>query len=119
VCTKSIVTWPLTALIHNRHFISQATKSSRHTVKFRNYATVRENISNAEYLPQSPVRARFAPSPTGYLHLGSLRTAVYNYLIAKRTGGEFILRIEDTDRVKHSFFLTLEQQSDLVSRNVQ
>ena len=43
-------------------------------------------------------RVRFAPSPTGYLHVGGLRTALYNYLFAKRTGGTFILRIEDTDR---------------------
>ncbi|VAX15290.1 Glutamyl-tRNA synthetase @ Glutamyl-tRNA(Gln) synthetase, partial [hydrothermal vent metagenome] len=43
-------------------------------------------------------RVRFAPSPTGYLHVGGLRTALYNYLFAKRNGGKFILRIEDTDR---------------------
>lgn len=42
---------------------------------------------------------RFAPSPTGALHLGGLRTALYNYLYAKKTGGKWILRIEDTDRV--------------------
>lgn len=46
----------------------------------------------------SPVRVRFAPSPTGRMHLGSARTALYNYLLARRTGGKFILRIEDTDR---------------------
>lgn len=50
-------------------------------------------------LPDSPCRTRFAPSPTGYLHLGSLRTALFNYLLAKATGGQFILRIEDTDQV--------------------
>src|SRR4030095_11701751 len=42
-------------------------------------------------------RVRFAPSPTGYLHIGSARTALYNYLFAKKTGGKFLLRIEDTD----------------------
>ncbi len=42
-------------------------------------------------------RVRFAPSPTGYLHIGGLRTALFNYLFAKKTGGTFILRIEDTD----------------------
>ncbi len=42
-------------------------------------------------------RVRFAPSPTGYLHIGSARTALYNYLYAKKTGGTFLLRIEDTD----------------------
>jgi glutamyl-tRNA synthetase len=45
-----------------------------------------------------PVRVRFAPSPTGYLHIGGARTALYNYLLARQTGGQFILRIEDTDR---------------------
>lgn len=44
-----------------------------------------------------PVRVRFAPSPTGRMHLGSARTALYDYLLARRTGGTFILRIEDTD----------------------
>ncbi len=44
------------------------------------------------------IRTRFAPSPTGYLHLGGLRTALYAYLFAKKNGGKFILRIEDTDQ---------------------
>ena len=44
------------------------------------------------------VRTRFAPSPTGFMHLGGLRTALYNYLYAKKNGGKFILRIEDTDQ---------------------
>ena len=48
--------------------------------------------------PKIPARTRFAPSPTGYLHLGSLRTALYNYLLAKSTNGTFILRLEDTDQ---------------------
>lgn len=43
------------------------------------------------------VRVRFAPSPTGYIHLGNVRTALFNYLFAKRQGGKFILRVEDTD----------------------
>ncbi len=47
-----------------------------------------------------PIRVRFAPSPTGYLHVGSLRTALYNYLFARKLGGTFILRIEDTDRAR-------------------
>ncbi len=49
-------------------------------------------------MTETPVRARFAPSPTGHMHLGSARTALYNYLLARKTGGQFILRIEDTDR---------------------
>ena len=44
------------------------------------------------------VRTRFAPSPTGYMHLGNLRTALYTYLYARSKGGKFILRIEDTDQ---------------------
>ena len=44
-----------------------------------------------------PVRVRFAPSPTGPLHMGGVRTALYNYLFAKKFNGTFILRIEDTD----------------------
>ena len=47
-----------------------------------------------------PVRVRFAPSPTGPLHIGGVRTALYNYLFAKKMGGTFILRIEDTDRTR-------------------
>ena len=44
------------------------------------------------------VRTRFAPSPTGFMHLGNLRTALYAYLLAKKDNGTFILRIEDTDQ---------------------
>jgi glutamyl-tRNA synthetase len=46
------------------------------------------------------VRVRFAPSPTGYLHIGGLRTALFNYLFARHNGGKFILRIEDTDQTR-------------------
>lgn len=46
---------------------------------------------------QRKVRVRFAPSPTGPLHIGGVRTALYNYLFARQTGGDMILRIEDTD----------------------
>ena len=47
------------------------------------------------------VRTRFAPSPTGYMHIGNLRTALYAYLLAKSNGGDFILRIEDTDQERY------------------
>ena len=47
------------------------------------------------------VRTRFAPSPTGFMHLGGVRTALYNYLFAKKMGGKFILRIEDTDQERY------------------
>ncbi|MGB1038297.1 MAG: glutamate--tRNA ligase [Bacteroidia bacterium] len=49
-------------------------------------------------MSQRPVRVRFAPSPTGPLHIGGVRTALYNYLFAKQNGGKFLLRIEDTDQ---------------------
>ena len=44
------------------------------------------------------MRTRYAPSPTGLMHIGGLRTALYNYLFAKQHGGDFLLRIEDTDK---------------------
>lgn len=47
-----------------------------------------------------PVRTRFAPSPTGYLHVGGIRTALFAWLVARQAGGDFILRIEDTDRAR-------------------
>jgi glutamyl-tRNA synthetase len=50
----------------------------------------------------SPVRVRFAPSPTGFFHIGSARTALFNWLYARHTGGVFILRIEDTDESRNS-----------------
>ena len=49
-------------------------------------------------IPKAGVRTRFAPSPTGYMHVGNLRTALYTWLIARHSGGKFILRIEDTDQ---------------------
>ena len=52
-------------------------------------------------MQNKPVRVRFAPSPTGHLHLGGARTALYDYLLAKRMGGQFILRIEDTDQKRY------------------
>ena len=51
---------------------------------------------------ETPARVRFAPSPTGYLHLGGLRTALFNWLYARHTGGQFILRIEDTDQKRYN-----------------
>jgi glutamyl-tRNA synthetase len=50
---------------------------------------------------KTKIRVRFAPSPTGFLHIGSLRTALYNYLFAKKNKGNFILRIEDTDKTRY------------------
>ena len=52
-------------------------------------------------MTEQRVRTRFAPSPTGYMHIGNLRTALYGYLYAKAQKGDFILRIEDTDRTRY------------------
>jgi glutamyl-tRNA synthetase len=48
-----------------------------------------------------PIRTRFAPSPTGFLHIGGVRTALFNYLFAKKHGGQFVLRIDDTDQQRN------------------
>ncbi|MEZ0276834.1 MAG: glutamate--tRNA ligase family protein, partial [Roseimicrobium sp.] len=48
------------------------------------------------------IRVRFAPSPTGYLHVGGARTALFNWLLARKSGGTFILRIEDTDEARNT-----------------
>ncbi len=61
--------------------------------------------------PEDTIRVRFAPSPTGLLHIGGLRTALYNYLLARRHGGQFILRIEDTDRAR----FVEEAEQDILS----
>lgn len=57
--------------------------------------------SNIEHRTSKLIRTRFAPSPTGYLHVGGVRTALFAWLVAKQAGGQFILRIEDTDRSRH------------------
>ena len=49
----------------------------------------------------SKVRVRYAPSPTGFLHIGHARTALFNYLFARHNGGDFIIRIEDTDTARN------------------
>lgn len=64
-------------------------------------------------MPSKSVRVRFAPSPTGYLHVGGARTALYNYLFAKKNGGTFILRIEDTDLERSTEESMKMQMADL------
>ena len=59
-----------------------------------------KEIEALSMLPSTPERTRFAPSPTGSLHVGGVRTALYCLLTARLTGGAFLLRIEDTDRVR-------------------
>ena len=64
-------------------------------------------------IPHGKVRTRFAPSPTGYMHVGNLRTALYTWLIARNAGGTFILRIEDTDQVR-----LVEGATDVIYRTM-
>src|SRR5207249_8147815 len=64
---------------------------SNHIISIRTYLCSMRN----------KVRVRFAPSPTGGLHLGGVRTVLYNYLFAKKHGGDFVLRIEDTDQSRY------------------
>ena len=68
---------------------------------------------NEKKIPVGEVRTRFAPSPTGYMHVGNLRTALYTYLIARHAGGKFILRIEDTDRGR-----LIEGATDVIYRTM-
>lgn len=67
--------------------------------RFFHQRTLRTHSTVFKRFLSAPARVRFAPSPTGQLHLGGLRTALFNYLLAKKTGGQYILRIEDTDQV--------------------
>lgn len=67
-----------------------------------------------EKIKMSKVRTRFAPSPTGRMHVGNLRTALYAYLVAKHEGGDFILRIEDTDQERY-----VEGAVDIIYRTLQ
>ena len=62
----------------------------------------------------SKIRTRFAPSPTGYMHIGNLRTALYAYLLAKHDDGDFILIIEDTDQERY-----VEGATDLIYRTMK
>ena len=70
--------------------------------------------ANEKKIPVDEVRTRFAPSPTGYMHVGNLRTALYTYLIARHAGGKFILRIEDTDRGR-----LIEGATDVIYRTME
>ena len=70
--------------------------------------TIRDGVGHAKHSrgsmtskPTEGIRVRFAPAPTGYLHIGSARTVLFNWLLARKHGGKFILRIEDTDQVRH------------------
>ncbi|KAG5357147.1 Glutamate--tRNA ligase [Yarrowia sp. C11] len=73
---------------------------SVNTVRNSSFSLRKKDTSQPTSSSQSPERTRFAPSPTGLLHLGSLRTALFNYLQARVTKGQFLLRVEDTDQTR-------------------
>ena len=79
---------------------------------FRIYKTENENIGGKQTM--SKVRTRFAPSPTGRMHVGNLRTALYAYLIAKHEDGDFMLRIEDTDQERY-----VEGATEIIYRTLE
>ncbi|POS84882.1 hypothetical protein EPUL_002850, partial [Erysiphe pulchra] len=84
-----------------RRFLPELKNTSlkcNSSLVFRHISTASRTRKPQPLSERGPARTRFAPSPTGYVHLGSLRTALFNYLVAKATGGQFILRIEDTDQ---------------------
>ena len=70
-------------------------------LKRKNFLPEREILEVQIYMDGKTVRTRFAPSPTGYMHIGNLRTALFTYLLAKKNNGKFILRIEDTDQERY------------------
>lgn len=77
----------------------------RNLERYNQHCCARRYLATAPTAPTSPPvpRLRFAPSPTGQLHLGGLRTALFNHLLARKWEGRWILRIEDTDRVSREF----------------
>ena len=75
---------------------SARSNDARNPIRLRTFAAT--TLRRRGNLPDSPARTRFAPSPTGNLHLGSIRTALFNYLLARKTKGQFLLRLEDTDQ---------------------
>lgn len=79
---------------------SQCAKLSSRFHRFALFSRRRLSSRAAPSHTPRQVRTRFAPSPTGSLHIGGLRTALFNFMLAKQSGGEFLLRVEDTDRTR-------------------
>ena len=84
-------------LLHRRSF---GTSAATRAAFGRPLPLPGRALSSSASAHDEQVRLRFAPSPTGYLHLGGLRTALFNHLLARRLGGSWTLRIEDTDQVR-------------------
>src|ERR1051326_6802987 len=78
-------------------FATTLPDRNRRSIRQPNLQTIIQILSLPP-MSEKKVRVRFAPSPTGPLHMGGVRTALYNYLFAKKNNGDFILRIEDTDQ---------------------
>src|SRR5690606_31927358 len=78
------------------HLIHHVVKVCRQFLHQNKSVTIQLSLQTMK----NRVRVRFAPSPTGGLHMGGVRTALFNYLFAKKHGGDFILRIEDTDQTR-------------------
>jgi glutamyl-tRNA synthetase len=97
-------------------WICHSCRGTKHATAPSHEAGVHSSASQAsrQLREGGPARTRFAPSPTGYLHLGSLRTALFNYLVAKATGGQFLLRIEDTDQVTETLLYSNISLSNLI-----
>ncbi|XP_041839728.1 probable glutamate--tRNA ligase, mitochondrial [Melanotaenia boesemani] len=93
LCHKSYTWCCLRTLVSHRGFQCLTAVRDR-PVGLRQHAAINRCCSTV----QGEVRVRFAPSPTGFLHLGGLRTALYNYIFAKKYEGVFVLRLEDTDQ---------------------
>ncbi|KAH8653663.1 hypothetical protein BX600DRAFT_84093 [Xylariales sp. PMI_506] len=99
---RSLFTLPSAPLRRDllwRHHASKIIRRYKFIGRPESLGKLKEE-SKSTLLPTTPARTRFAPSPTGYLHLGSLRTALFNYLLARATGGQFLLRLEDTDQAR-------------------
>ncbi|GAA6046983.1 hypothetical protein JCM3770_003463 [Rhodotorula araucariae] len=90
---------PLGALLAGR--ISRGALHRRPPAAARSFVSSRPACCSSSPEPPRPPKLRFAPSPTGYLHLGGLRTALYNHLLARKLGGKWVLRVEDTDQTRY------------------
>jgi glutamyl-tRNA synthetase len=97
---------PVAAAVLRLRTRRQTSFIRRLSTAIRQPSTMSTNIQTPATAPATAapaaVRTRFAPSPTGFFHIGSARTALFNWLYARHTGGTFILRIEDTDTVRNS-----------------
>jgi len=94
--TIQLQTSYFSVIYYNMKILNWRCYSASKFLLFRYCSTSTHSVSQIKSCNQ--VRVRFAPSPTGHLHLGGFRTAIYNYLFAKAHNGQFILRIEDTDQ---------------------